>query len=97
MKLGAFLLRYLRRHVGWLVLAGVAAIAYAATTVSLIGLIEPVFSEVLMADSGALAAFAPGLGDEEGEESASLGRSGIIPDQQFRDYRLIETEAGVKQ
>jgi subfamily B ATP-binding cassette protein MsbA len=58
-KLAIFLLRYLRRHSAWLGLAAVAAIAYALTTVSLIGLIEPVFSEVLLADAGAVPALAP--------------------------------------
>ena len=45
MKLAAFLLRYLRRHLGWVAVAGVAAVVYAVTTVSLIGLIEHVLRE----------------------------------------------------
>jgi hypothetical protein len=91
-RLAAFLLRYLRRHVAWLALAGVAGIAYAATTVSLIGLIEPVFSEVLLADSSAVAAFAPAAGDAEaGVDAASAeepqgGLVGFFQSINLRDY-----------
>ena len=62
MRLAAFLLRYLRRHVGWLVLAGFAAVAFAVTTVALLGLIEPVFREVLLTDAPAVSSIAPAPG-----------------------------------
>ena len=80
MKVAVFLLRYLRRHTAWLALAAVAAVLYAVTTVSLIGLIEPVFSEVLLADAGAISSFSPAVpggvataGDEPAAEEAGIG------------------------
>ena len=93
MKLAVFLLRYLRRHLGWLAVAGVAAVAYAVTTVSLIGLIEPVFSEVLLADAGAVSSLAPGVGVgavDEAEaasgEAESGGLVGFFRSINLRDY-----------
>ena len=91
MKLAAFLLRYLRRHLGWLAVAAVAAVLYAITTVSLIGLIEPVFSEVLLADASAVKAIAPGVGGdtaevEQAEDEAPGGIVGFFRSINLRDY-----------
>jgi hypothetical protein len=92
-KLVAFMLRYLRRHLGWLAVAGVAAVAYAVTTVSLIGLIEPVFGEVLLADAGAVSVIAQGIGSgtvEDGESSgadeAAGGLVGFFRSINLRDF-----------
>ena len=103
MKLAAFLLRYLRRHLGWVAVAAVAAMVYAVTTVSLIGLIEPVFSEVLLADAAAVSSFAPAVGsaavDEaagpDGEERAG-GLVGFFRSINLRDY-LARRYQGLKQ
>jgi subfamily B ATP-binding cassette protein MsbA len=94
LKLAAFLLRYLRRHLGWVAVAGVAAVAYALTTISLIGLIEPVFSEVLLADASEVSSFAPGVGVPGGDGAEAAGAeegSGIIAffrSINLRDYLL---------
>jgi subfamily B ATP-binding cassette protein MsbA len=90
MRLVRFLAHYLRRHLGWLALAGVAAVAYAITTVSLIGLIEPVFREVLLADATAVASFAPGVSvgsaEAAGEGGEETGIAGFFSRINLRDY-----------
>ncbi len=45
----AFLWRYVRRYAAWAGLAAVAVLAFAAATVSMVALIEPIFGEVLLA------------------------------------------------
>lgn len=44
-----------------------------------------------------LAAALAGCGGEEAPAAAPARRSGPVPEQQFFDYRLIETTAGVRQ
>ncbi len=101
MKLAAFLARYLRRHLGWLAVAGVAAVAYAVTTVSLIGLIEPVFSEVLLADAGVVSSFAPSVGggsaaDVEAASAEDTGVVGFFRSINLRDF-LADRYQSLKQ
>ena len=45
----SFLLRYFRRYLGWGALAVVATLLFAASSVALVHLVEPLFGEVLMA------------------------------------------------
>ncbi|MEO8198637.1 MAG: hypothetical protein ABI689_18135, partial [Thermoanaerobaculia bacterium] len=59
MKLLAFLLIYVRKYWRWAVLALGATVLYAASTVVLIQLLEPIFSEVLQIGSAEMPA---GLG-----------------------------------
>ena len=44
-----FLWHYVRRYVAWAAIAAVAVIVFAAATVSMVALIEPIFGEVLLA------------------------------------------------
>ncbi|MCH9647975.1 MAG: ATP-binding cassette domain-containing protein [Deltaproteobacteria bacterium] len=79
MKLARFFGSYLKHYRLWLVIAVAAVLTFAATTAMMISLIEPIFSEVLLAgdeDMGVLGSFAggtKGAGDpadgvpEEGE------------------------------
>ena len=50
MKLYTFLLRYFRRYVAWGLVALAASLLYAGSSVMLVSLIEPIFSEVLLSD-----------------------------------------------
>ena len=68
MKLLAFLARYVRRYWRWGLVAFAATIAYAASTVVLIQLLEPVFSEVLQLGADEMPA---GLGAAFGAQATS--------------------------
>ena len=73
MTIFRFLLGYLRRYQGWLAVALVAVLGYAACTAMMISLIEPIFSEVLLAgDEGNAAAsiFGGGGGDDSGDSAS---------------------------
>ncbi len=102
MKLLGFMLRYLRRHAAWLLLAAVAAAAYAVTTVTLISLVEPMFSEVLLADS-ATSLGVPGVGEASAETApgaaegaATEGGRGLLERLNLRQL-LAERYAALKR
>ena len=88
MKLLAFLLTYVRKYWKWAVLALGATVLYAASTVVLIQLLEPIFSEVLQIGSsempsglGALlpAAAKPGAGESPQVPAAAAPQGGERP------------------
>jgi subfamily B ATP-binding cassette protein MsbA len=58
---GGFLLRYFRRHVAWAVVGVAGSLVFAAGTVALVSLLEPIFSEVLLSDQ-----LPPGMAMLEG-------------------------------
>ena len=67
MTVGGFLIRYFRRHVAWAVLGIFGSLVFAAGTVALVSLLEPIFSEVLLSDqspsmAGALGNVGAGAG-----------------------------------
>jgi len=47
--MAAFLFRYFRRHLAWAGIAAIATLLFAAASVALVHLVEPLFGEVLMA------------------------------------------------
>ena len=47
-SLRAFFWRYMRRYVGWMALAAVSILVFAAATAAIVSLIEPIFGEVLL-------------------------------------------------
>ena len=59
MKLLLFLARYLRAFWAWTLVAVVATLIYAAATVFLLQLIEPILRDVLGVRSGEIASIAP--------------------------------------
>ena len=65
MKMFRFLARYLVRYWRWAFLALVATVAYAATTVVLIQLIQAIFGEVLRSDGPSLASQIGGVTGED--------------------------------
>lgn len=76
MKLFGFLGRYFVRYFGWLGLAGVSAVLFAAATGAIIVLVEPIFSEVLLADQAELGGAFGSLAtarDEAVEEGGNKG------------------------
>jgi len=54
---------------------------------------------VMLVVFGSFLAAVPGCGDsgEQTQASAPVDRTGRVPEQQFFDYRLIESQAGVRQ
>ena len=82
MMIARFLLRRLRRYAGWAGVAFVAIFTFAATTACLAFLIEPIFGEVLLTDSGLGAMFGGGRSSsapaEPGGPEAGLGGSGEV-------------------
>ena len=71
MKLLHFLGRYFGRYVLWLIFAGAAAALYAALTGAMVGLIEPVFREVLQSDPDVVSSPVPGLLEGESSDDAT--------------------------
>ena len=76
MRLARFLGAYLRPYWRWLVLAGVMTLLAAATTGVLISLIDPLFSEVLLSNTGAESALREKIpGGGGGDEGTKFGLS----------------------
>ncbi len=78
MKILGFLLHYARSYWRWAVLALGATVIYAASTVILIQLLEPIFSEVLQIGSsempGGLGALLPADGELAAAPATPDGR-----------------------
>jgi subfamily B ATP-binding cassette protein MsbA len=96
-KLAGFLLRYARRYTAWAVLAATGIMFFAAATTALVGLVEPIFAEVLLAEE------AP-LGEEEGvagEAAIRLleqGREMKRPAEALgRAYQSLKRRLGVEE
>ncbi|HVR30841.1 MAG TPA: ABC transporter ATP-binding protein [Thermoanaerobaculia bacterium] len=83
--------RYLAPYLGWIGIALLATLAYAATTAAMVALIEPIFSEVLPFDD-AVARELPLLGEpgsgragEAGPDDGSATASGAWWNLDLRD------------
>ncbi len=90
MKLIRFFGGYLRQYRLWIAVALMAVLVFAATTAMMISLVEPIFSEVLLAgDEGAgpLGALA-GTGGADGENEA--GSSGLSLPSGLNLQRLLD-------
>ncbi|MDY7095274.1 MAG: ABC transporter ATP-binding protein [Acidobacteriota bacterium] len=74
MKLLRFFWPHLRRYVPWAVTAFLAVLLFAATTAGMISLIEPIFSEVLLAGDETPSALGF-LGGDSDDEGAATGDS----------------------
>ncbi|MXX75917.1 MAG: ABC transporter ATP-binding protein [Holophagales bacterium] len=78
MELLAFFLRYARRYVHWGLLALVGILFFSIATAAFVGLINPMFQEVLGASEEEVRAefrtVSPGGGPVEGEGAGPLGR-----------------------
>ena len=74
MKMASFLARYLVRYWRWALLSLVATVAYAATTVVLIQLIQAIFGEVLRSDGPSLASQIGGAAGDDGRTRVFLDR-----------------------
>ncbi len=78
MELLAFFLRYARRYVHWGLLALVGILFFSIATAAFVGLINPMFQEVLGASEeevrAELGRVSPGGGPAEGGEAGPLGR-----------------------
>jgi subfamily B ATP-binding cassette protein MsbA len=70
-KLFAFLLHYVRKYWRWAILALGATILYAASTVVLIQLLEPIFSEVLQVGAADLPGGLSNLMPERGDDPSA--------------------------
>ncbi len=106
MKLLAFLGRYVRKYWRWAIVALCATVVYAASTVFLIQLLEPIFSEVLQVGSSDLpgglgsvlgSSQAPAEGGERavGEVAPEAERARVFLDRALHDaYQGILRAAG---
>lgn len=78
MELLAFFLRYARRYVHWGLLALVGILFFSIATAAFVGLINPMFQEVLGASEeevrAELSRVSPGGGPVEGEDAGPLER-----------------------
>ncbi len=101
MKLASFLGRYAIRYTPWVVLALVASGFFALSTGAIVVLVEPIFSEVLLADSSELGGFAAlGASDEAGGEGgaqsgAGAGTKGELMRWLQGSYRGLKAALGV--
>ncbi|HSK80782.1 MAG TPA: ABC transporter ATP-binding protein [Thermoanaerobaculia bacterium] len=102
MKKSAFLWHYVRRYTGWIVLATVGMLVYAAATAGTVSLIKPIFGEVLLAGSdvpGPIGAVVPGGQTREGD-SEEAEETGFLADLKRRfdiSRQIDETYASVKR
>ena len=100
LKIFRFLLAYLKHYRSWLVVALVAVLGYAACTAMMISLIEPIFSEVLLAgDEGSAAAsiFGGGGGGEGGEEKPAWLERFNLARQLDRQYEALKARFGIDE
>jgi len=102
-KLIAFLGRYVRKYWRWAVVALCATVVYAASTVFLIQLLEPIFSDVLQVGSsdvpGGLGAV---LGSSQAPAQGAEGEAGkIAPEAErarvFLDRALHDAYEGIRR
>jgi subfamily B ATP-binding cassette protein MsbA len=104
-KLTRFLAHYLVRYWRWALMALVATAAYAATTLLLLQLIRPIFSEVLRTDGTGLPSGVSELvvpdqdeaGDAPaGEQQATAKRARVFLDRYLNDgYEHVKSVFGV--
>lgn len=79
MELVGFFLRYARRYVHWGLLALAAIAVFGVATAAFIGLINPMFDEVLLAtDEEIERAPIAGLGGARGEDEAEASAPGLL-------------------
>ena len=97
MQLARNLWRYLVRYSGWILLSVVASLVFAATTVVMVTLFEPILTEVLPSGDEVSAAL-PGLGTSAGaDESAESGLGLFDVYAHLRHfYETLRDQAGVQ-
>ncbi len=97
MHLARNLWRYLVRYSGWIVLSVVAVLVYAATTVGMVTLIEPILTEVLPAGEEVRAAL-PGLVSGAAEAEAIEAGPGLfdLHGQLRRFYESLRDLVGLE-
>ncbi len=89
-----FLIRYLRHYLGWGLVAGIAIVTFATSTVAMISLVRPIFGEVLQLEGeqmgGALGAIAsvPGSDTEAEDPLEDMGFTQAFEGgyQQLKNY-----------
>jgi subfamily B ATP-binding cassette protein MsbA len=96
------LVRYFRRHLTWALVGLGAAILFAAGTVGVVSLIEPIFREVLLSDRVPGLAALPGADQEPsaqrrdpGDGGGILGRRGDLTNHFASSYRSVKKRWGI--
>ncbi len=87
-----FFWRYVRRYTGWAVLAGLGVLTFAAATGGIVSLIEPVFSEVLLAKDS-----APNVLGVPIAKPAAAAESSTTPDWLKRWQRKLDLEHKIQK
>ncbi len=91
----SFFWRYVRRYVGWAVLAGLGIVLFAAATGGIVSLIEPVFGEVLLAKEGAPNVLGMPIG--KGHDAAGSHRPSATPDWLKGLQRKLDVEHKIQK
>ncbi len=87
-----FFWRYVRRYTGWAVLAGLGVLTFAAATGGIVSLIEPVFSEVLLAKDS-----APNVLGVPIAKPAAAAEESTTPDWLKRWQRKLDLEHKIQK
>ncbi len=87
------MLRYYRRHAWWIVIAILTIPLYGASSAALVALIDPVFTDVLLAGPAAAAGAATPLGQLPGVPARGAGLKRAFD----RGYAAIKHAAGVDE
>jgi subfamily B ATP-binding cassette protein MsbA len=98
-KLLRFFWPYARRYAGWALVAAISVPVFAVASTAMVGLIEPIFGEVLQVgddEAGALRMLAPGGAGEAGEDDAAGTFSTFnVKRLMDRGYQTIKRIAGI--
>jgi subfamily B ATP-binding cassette protein MsbA len=103
-SLRAFFWRYMRRYLGWVGLAAVSILVFAAATAAIVSLIEPIFGEVLLTNQTPeimgipvhhAAKPAAGATSSDTAPLARLSRKLNIAGAIDRGYRSLKRRLGV--
>jgi subfamily B ATP-binding cassette protein MsbA len=108
MRLLVFFLRYFRAYTGWAGVAVVAAMLYGISAAAVIALMEPIFSDLLLAEGGAPIKLeaqpesrreGPGSDPEDGllESVESWSDRVNLKDWLDRGYERLRRSAGVSE
>jgi subfamily B ATP-binding cassette protein MsbA len=95
-KLIRFFWPYARRYAAWALLAAVSVPVFAVASTAMVGLIEPIFGEVLQVGSEDAAALnlLTGAGADDGEEGGTFGALNIKRNLD-RGYRALKRAFGI--
>ncbi len=90
--LARFIWRYYRRHLGWAAVAVLSAPLYGAASVAVVALIDPIFSEVLLADASSRTSASEAVSPARRAVPRSLDLKGWVDE----GYASLKRGAGIE-